>query len=279
MSDSLVSKRFLAVLKYIFLVILVFLSVGPLLWVFVSSFKTNAEVLNDTGFFPKNFTIQSYVTAIEMTPIGRFYINSVVVAVGTVFLNLAVLGMSAYAVSRFEFRFKRMIILIISLTLLIPGTALMQPLYGTINTLGLTDSLVGLIIVYAGFGLPTTFYILSSYFLTIPKEMEESAYIDGAGFVQTFIRIIIPISKPGFATAAIMQFLGAWNEFQFALILTTSVKSRTLPMALFYFKTQYSSNYGAMFAGTILVVVPSIIVYILLQEQVVSGLAAGAVKG
>lgn len=156
---------------------------------------------------------------------------------------------------------------------------MLQPLYLTVNTLGLYDKLIGLIIVYAGFGLPVSLYILSSYFLTIPKEMEESAYLDGASFIKTFFKIILPISKPGFGTAGVMQFLLCWNEFQFAIILTTGNQSRTLPLALYYFKSQFASDYGVMFAATMVVIIPSILVYIVLQKQVVSGLAAGAVKG
>ena len=109
--------------------------------------------------------------------------------------------------------------------------------------------------------------------------MEESAYLDGASFFRTFLNIILPISKPGFGTAAVLQFLLCWNEFQFAITLTTGNKSRTLPLALYYFKSQFASDYGVMFAATVIVIIPSIIVYVLLQEQVVSGLAAGAVKG
>mgnify|MGYP003259584297 FL=1 len=114
--------------------------------------------------------------------------------------------------------------------------------------------------------------------MTIPKELEESAYLDGSGFFKTFSLIVIPIAKPALGTAAVLEFLVAWNEFQFALTLTASNSNRTLPIALYYFKSQFASNYGAMFAATILVIIPSIIVYIALQEQVVSGLSAGAVK-
>ena len=279
MLDSKGVRVVLALLKYLFLALIVIISLGPILWMLLSSFKTNAEILGGVGFFTGSLSIKNYITAVTMSPIAFFYRNSILVSLGTILLTLVVVGMSAYAVTRFEFRYKKLIIGVISLSLLIPGAALMQPLYTTINSLGMTNSLLGLILVYAGFALPTSFYILSSYFLTVPKEMEESAYLDGASFVATFTKIIVPISKPGFATASIITFLNAWNEFQFALILTTGTKARTLPMTLFYFNSQFSSDYGAMFAGTILVIVPSIAIYLLLQEQVVAGLSAGAIKG
>ena len=122
-------------------------------------------------------------------------------------------------------------------------------------------------------------FILSSYYKTIPREMEESAYLDGAGFVTAYLHIILPLARPAFATAGVMQFLLCWNEFQFALTLTTGHQSRTLPIALYYFKSAFASDYGAMFAAVVLVSLPSIIVYVILQKHVVSGLVAGAVKG
>lgn len=270
---------FVSALKYTFLIFIILLSLGPFLWVLLSSFKGNAEILSSSGLLPASLKYQNYIAAFKIAPLARFYLNSVIVAVAGTLLNLVILGMSSYVIARFQFKGKKLIVALLSLSLLIPGAALLQPLYLTVNTFGLYDRLFGLILVYTGFGLPTTLYILSSYFLTIPREMEESASLDGAGFVRTFVQIILPFSKPGFSTAAVLQFLLCWNEFQFALTLTTGNKSRTLPLALYYFKSQFASDYGVMFAATIIVVVPSIIIYMFLQEQVVSGLASGAVKG
>ena len=126
--------------------------------------------------------------------------------------------------------------------------------------------------------MPTTLYIMMSYYKTISPTLEEAAYIDGAGFFRTFVQIILPLTRPAFATAGVLQFLLCWNEFQFALTLTTGTEKRTLPIALYYFKSAFASDYGAMFAATVLVTVPSIIVYMLMQKQVISGLAAGSVK-
>ena len=272
-------KYSVSVLKYIFVILIILLSIGPFLWVLLSSFKSNTEILTYSIGLPSNFKFSNYLNAFKIAPLAQFYVNSVIVSIFGTLLNLIILGMSAYVVARFQFRGKKLFVSFVSMALLIPGAALLQPLYLTVKSLGLYDKLFGLMIVYAGFGLPTSLYILSSYFLTIPKEMEESAYLDGAGFLQTFAKIILPISKPGFGTAAVLQFLGCWNEFQFALTLTTGNESRTLPLALYYFKSQFASDYGVMFAATVIVIIPSIIVYVLLQEQVVSGLAAGSVKG
>lgn len=127
--------------------------------------------------------------------------------------------------------------------------------------------------------MATTFYIISSYTMTIPKELEEAAYIDGSGVMRTYMDIIMPVSKPAYASAAVLQFLLCWNEFQFALTLTTGNRARTLPIALYYFTSQFSSDYGAMMAATVMVAMPSILLYIVMQKQVVSGLVSGSVKG
>ncbi|MBA2939647.1 carbohydrate ABC transporter permease [Paenibacillus sp. CGMCC 1.16610] len=274
-----IMKYFLLLTKYMFVGLIIVLSVAPFLWVFLSSFKSNMEIMVSSLSLASHFDLSNYEKAFKIAPLARFYLNSVIVAVCGTILNLFILGLSSYVIARFNFRGKNIIIGILSLSLLIPGAALLQPLYLTVKTLGLYDHLFGLILVYAGFGLPTSLFILSSFFLTIPKSLEESAYLDGAGFIKTFYRVILPLSKPGFSTAAVLQFLLCWNEFQFALTLTTGSKSRTLPLALYYFKSQFGSDYGVMFAATIIVIIPSIIVYMIMQEQVVSGLTAGAVKG
>lgn len=272
-------KVLLGLLKYIFIAMIVIISVMPIIWVFLSSFKSNIQILESAFSLPSTLRWQNYINAFKIAPLSTFYVNSILVAVVGTLVNLLAIGMAAYVFARFEFKAKNIIMLVFSIALLIPNTSVLYPLYITVNKLGLYNKLPGLMFVYTGFGLPVTLYILKSYFLTIPKEIEESATLDGSGFLRTFVQIILPIAKPGFGTAGVLQFLLCWNEFQFALVLTSGNKSRTLPVALSYFNTQFASDYGAMFAATMVIVIPSIIIYALLQEQVVSGLAAGAVKG
>lgn len=274
-----VSKIVSKVLIGLFIGFIIVISLAPLLWVFLSSFKTNREILSGGLGLPAVFSFKNYADALRIAPILQFYGNSIFVSVLATLGNVFLFGMAAYVIARFNWRGRMQMKMLFSLGLLIPGAALLQPLYQLYSQLHLNDSLLGLVIVYMAFGLPTTIYVLSSYFKTIPKELEESAYLDGAGFFRTFASIVLPITKPALGTAAVLEFLLAWNEFQFALTLTSSNTKRTLPIALYYFKSQFASNYGAMFAATILVVIPSIIVYMALQEQVVSGLSAGAVKG
>lgn len=263
----------------LFLLLIVLVSIGPFIWVLLSSFKTNKEILTFSFSFSNGLSWKNYANAFKIAPIVRYFQNSVFVTIMGVALNLIFMSMAAYVLSRFNFRLKNFIRALFAMGLLIPGAALLLPLYISIRAIGLYNNIWGLILVYTAFGTPTSVFIMSSYFLTVPREMEESAYIDGAGFFKTFSVIILPLAQPAFATAGIMQFLLCWNEFQFALTLTTGHNARTLPVALYYFKSAFASDYGAMFAAIVLVSIPSIVVYTLLQKQVVSGLAAGSVKG
>ena len=263
----------------IFLFLIVLVSIGPFLWVLLSSVKTNREILTFSFRFSNGVNWKNYTNAFKIAPIARYFKNSIFVTSMGILLNLTFMGMAAYVLSRFEFKAKNLIRALFSMGLLIPGAALLLPLYISVRTVGLYNNVWALVLVYTAFGMPTSVFIMSSYFLTIPKEMEESAYIDGAGFFKTFAIIVLPLARPAFATAGIMQFLLCWNEFQFALTLTTGHEARTLPVALYYFKSAFASDYGAMFAAIVVVSIPSIVVYTLLQKQVVSGLAAGSVKG
>ena len=266
-------------LMYTALIVISFISLLPILWVFLSSLKTNAEILSSGLSLPKSPTLDGYINAFRISPIHTFYGNSIFIAVFSTLLNVFLIGMAAYVIARFDFKFKRTLILLFSVTLMLPMTALIQPVYLVINALKLHDTRIGLMLVYIALGLPTTFFVMRGYFLNLPRSVEEASYIDGGGFFYTFVHIVLPMAKPGMATAAVLQFILAWNEFLYALVLTTSQKVRTLPIALNYFKTQFSFNYTAMFAAVIIIIIPSVLAYVLLQEQVVESLASGAVKG
>lgn len=263
----------------LFLTVIVLISLTPFIWVLLASFKSNSEIMSSVAGFPNGVQFKNYATAFRLAPLTAFYKNSIIVAVMATLLNLFICSMAAYVVVRCRFKAKGMVTLIFSIGLVVPSAALIQPLYSLMTASNLYNSLTGLIIVYTALGMPTTFYIMVSYIHTIPFTLEEAAYIDGSGFANTFFKIVLPLTRPAFATAGVMQFLLAWNEFQFALTLTGDTTKRTLPIALYYFKSAFASDYGAMFAATVLVITPSIIIFILLQKQIISGLAAGSVKG
>lgn len=269
----------LAVPRWIFLVFIVIISVGPLVWIIMSSFKTNAQILSSAFSLPTNFSFRGYKAALEMSPILLFYLNSIIIAFFSTAGGVLIVAMAAYIIARVKFKGSRFIVLLLASSMLIPTSALFMPIYIIMTNVGLYNTRTGLIIVYAALGLPTSLFVLRSHFQNIPREIEEAAFMDGCGFFRSFFTIVLPIVKPGLATAAILQFLTSWNEFMFALILTNNQSVRTLPLALSYFTTQFSFNYTALFAALVIIIIPSIVIYVILQEQVTESLVTGSVKG
>lgn len=263
----------------LFMIVCVFVAVYPIVWVILSSFKTNREILSNGLSLPSSFSFDGYKQALEMAPIFKFFANSLIIAVVSTVLNVFFLAMAGYVFAKKKFRCKNLLYSILSLSMVIPTTALMSPVYTVITQLGLYDTKTALILVYTALSMPVSLMILRSAFAAIPTELEEAAYIDGAGFFRTFFFVMLPCAKGGLASAAVLAFLEGWNEFTFALLLTSSADTRTLPLSLSYFTSQFSFNYTAMFAAITIAVVPSIIVFTIFQEQVSSSLTAGSVKG
>lgn len=267
------------VFSYLFMALCVLVALFPIVWVVLSSFKTNREILSNGLQLPSTFSFSGYKQALEMAPILKFFVNSLIVSFASTALNVFILAMAGYVFAKKKFRFKNLIFGILSLSMVIPSTALMSPVYTVITKLHLYDTKMVLILVYTALNMPISLMILRSAFAAIPTELEEAAYIDGAGFFRTFWQVMMPCAKGGLASAAVLAFLGSWNEFTFALLLTSSTSTRTLPLSLSYFTSQFSFNYTAMFAAITIAVLPSIIVFSIFQEQVCSSLTAGSVKG
>lgn len=277
--DSKVKKGLFGIPKYIFMIFFVLIAVGPMIWAFLSSFKTYAEINSSALALPESFNIQNYKDAFKYAPIAKYFSNSVIIVGLSVLITVAVVAMCAYVVSRFRFKLKTLIVLLISASLMLPAQAISQPLFSIFKTLGIFDTKLGLILVYSAMGIPMSFFVMTSYYSTISTALEESAYIDGATFMQTFLHIILPLAKPGLVTIALLQFINTWNEFYFALMLTSGDSARTVPIALNYYMGTFANNYSALFAAVVMTVLPTIVVFIILQKQVMESLTAGAVKG
>lgn len=277
--ESKIGKGLLAAIKYIFLLFFVFISVGPMVWAFLSSFKTYAEINSSALSLPSSFNMKNYADAFKYAPIGKYFLNSILIVGISVLVTVVFVAMCAYVTARFRFAFKPILILMISASLMLPAQAISQPLFALFKELHLYDTKLGLIIVYSAMGIPMSFFVMTSYYQTISTALEESAYIDGASFLQTFLRIILPLAKPGLVTIAMLQFINTWNEFYFALMLTSGDTARTVPIALNYYMGTFANNYSALFAAVVVTVLPTILVFIVLQRQVMESLTAGAVKG
>lgn len=268
-----------SVSKYIFMVFFVLIAVGPLLWAALSSFKSYAEINSSALSLPKSLNFDNYKAAFQYAPIAKYFLNSVIIVGFSVLVTVVFVSMCAYVTSRFQFKLKTLIVLLISASLMLPAQAISQPLFTIMRALHIFDTKLGLVVVYSAMGIPMSFFVMMSYYMTISTALEESAYIDGAGFLKTFTSIILPLAKPGLITIALLQFINTWNEFYFALMLTSGDRARTVPIALNYYMGTFANNYSALFAAVVMTVLPTIVLFIILQRQVMESLTAGAVKG
>lgn len=265
--------------KYLFLIFFTLIAVGPIVWAAISSFKTYAEINSSALSWPSSFRLDNYRAAFQYAPIAKYFLNSVIIVGCSVLVTVVLVAMCAYIISRFRFKLKTVIVLLISASLMLPAQAISQPLFAIFQKLQIFDTKPGLIIVYSAMGIPMSFFVMVSYYKTISPALEESAYIDGASFLQAFFSIILPLAKPGLVTIALLQFINTWNEFYFALMLTSGDSARTVPIALNYYMGTFANNYSALFAAVVMTVLPTIVLFIVLQRQVVESLTAGAVKG
>jgi raffinose/stachyose/melibiose transport system permease protein len=187
--------------------------------------------------------------------------------------------MCAFAIARHIFWGKNVLFLMITAGILVPLNALIIPYFAIINFLNLYDTRLGLILVYCAVGLPVSTFILTEFFKSIPKEIEEASFLDGCNFAARYFKIMLPLALPGLATAGTFQFILCWNEFLYAMLLTSSTDIRTIQFGISYFTNQFFSDYVGMFAAVVISIIPSIAVFVLFQEKVINGLTAGSVKG
>jgi raffinose/stachyose/melibiose transport system permease protein len=266
------------VLSHIVLATFAIIVVYPVVWMVFASFKSETELVTNIWGPPQALAFENYVEAWRTANLGFALLNSVIVSLAVVVLVTVLAAMAGYALAKFRFRFATAILLIFILTMQAPVPVI--PLYVMLVQLGLTNSYPALILPMVAGGLPLSIFIFQAYFRTIPRELSEAAVVDGCSPLVAFLRVIIPISAPVFATIAILQFLGAWNEYFLPLILIRSPEMRTLPLAIQVFFYDWGrSEWSQVFAALTIGSVPMIVVYLLMQRQFIQGLTSGAVKG
>lgn len=254
---------------------------SPLVWLFVSSFKTSAEFAQvPPTYLPEHPSTENY-DLLANAGMWGYALNSAGAAAGTVLLGTALSVMAGYGFARFRFRGSSVLFIVLLSTLMIPFQSIIPALYLILDELSLTNSVVGLVLVYTSFVLPFGVFTMRAAFQAIPAGIEEAAIMDGASAFTTLWRVMGPMVVPGIATVAIYAFFNAWNEFLAALIFTTQQESFTLPVALANLQSGAfgTLNWGVLEAGAIVSAVPCIVVFLLLQRYYVAGLTAGAVKG
>lgn len=230
-------------------------------------------------FIPTHPELKNYLSAWQSNNFGHYFLNSLKVALSTTVLQLFLSSTAAYAFARFEFPGKNVIYYTLLATLMVPGMMLIIPQFILASRLKLLDSLLGLILVYTAGGIAFNAFLLRGFFEQLPRELEEAALIDGASHLIIFVRILLPLSTPALATVSIFTFLGAWDEYVWALTTINDPLKRTLPIAIANFHGTHASDWGLVFAGSLIAIVPVLTVFVLLQRYFIKGLTAGAVKG
>jgi multiple sugar transport system permease protein len=260
-------------------VVVVFVGL-PLYWLIASSFKT-ASNLGDSPpqYFPNPISTQNYHDAFVTYDFGIYFRNSLIISIVATAIVLTVGTMAGYALGRLPLRGKFSLMVTLLIISVFPAIAVVAPLYLLLRDLGWLNSYQGLILVYTAFNLPFAIWILRNYMLGIPKEMEETGRIDGAGPIRTLWTIILPMALPGVFTAGIFCFTACWTEFLFALTFNSSNDRRTIPVGIAEFGTVFTVPYGTIFAASVVAVVPIGILVFIFRKFVISGLTSGAVKG
>jgi multiple sugar transport system permease protein len=268
------------VLFYVFLVIFVLASVLPLVWVFKMSIVTKTELFaTPPTILPHNPTGASYATIFSDPAFQRALINSSIIAGVTTVICLFLGSIAAYAIARLRFRFKSAVMTLILAISFFPAVAIIAPLFIQFVQLGLINTFASVIITDTVFALPLTIWLLVAFFRELPRDLEEAAKVDGATTIQAFRKVIVPLAAPGVFTTAILTFIFAWNEFLFANTFLFDISTQPVTVVIPNFATQYTIDYGAQAAAAVVVTVPLVIVVLIFQRRIVSGLTAGAVKG
>lgn len=262
---------------FILLIVILVGTLFPLLWMFYSSLLSKSTVLVSLGGVLKQpLTLKNYGEVFSQAPFGRFFFNSMFVAVVVTFGNLIFCAMVGYALARREFPFKRSLFLSILLVLMVPAHILIIPLFVLINKIGWYDTYWALIVPWLV--NPLGIFLMRQYIQTLPPDLEEAARLDGAGEFRVLFGIVMPLCKPALAVVAIQVFLQNWNSFLFPFILTTSESMRTVPVALALYQGYQRIDWPHLFAASGLSTLPILAVFLLFQRQIVSGLTAGALK-
>ena len=250
----------------------------PIVWLVLSSFK--ADPLARPGFLlPDTLCLDGYVSTFRDLHVLRYFGNSMLISIVSVFISILTISMSAYVVARMEFRGKKLVNLMLAATLFIPATALTYPVYNLINRLGIYNTRAALILVYACSGIAVSFFVIKNYYDNVPRELEDAARIDGCSYAQTWLHIIFPIARPGIMTAAVLAFLNNWNEYYWASLLIIDRDKLTVPALLSTFTTTFRTNYNGLFSAMVVIILPPIILYCVFNKFFVEALSGGAVKG
>jgi ABC-type glycerol-3-phosphate transport system permease component len=261
------------------LFIIAALVILPILWTFATSVKPLPEVNTyPPRWTSPNMSFQPYVDMFFYLPFATYTVNSLVVAFSATVLTLLIGSLAAFAFARFEFRGKNLFLLVFLLSQMLPGASVIVPLFQLLQDIGLYDTLLGLTLIHTAVLLPFVIWLLYGFFSGIPREVEDAALIDGCSRVVALRKVLLPLALPGLGGTALFAFLGSWNEFFFALILTTSDSTRTIPVGIGLFVGEFTDVWNQMSAAAILFSIPPLVLFLMMRRTFVKGLIAGAIK-
>lgn len=267
------------VILWLILVAIAVVWIAPFVFIVFTSFKANSTVMGSSAFAPPaSLEWGNYVGAWARGRFSTTVFNSAVITIIKVPLGLFISAMAAYALSRIRVPAGRVIFLIVLFGTMLPFQVMLAPLFTLVNSFGLINTKVGIILPYLAFGVPYQVFILHGFFSEVPKELSEAALVDGASHFTIFRRIFLPLSLPVLAALLILDFVATWNEFAMALVILQDNSTWTLPLGLMSFQSQFQSDYGQLNAAIIMTVLPATIVYLIFQRYFVSGLTSGAIK-
>ena len=266
------------VVAYTFLIIMAIIFVMPMLFTIISSLKTKLDIFSDPFALPKNPQWSNYVIAWKDANMSAYFINSVIQSGSTVILTSLISTMAAYALARFDFKLNKVLVLVFMLGMMVPMHTILVPVSYIIGLFNLKNNIFALVLVYVAFNLPFSIMVMITFMKGVNRSLEEAAIIDGANYFQIYSKIMIPLTLPAISTISIFNFMGAWNNILFPLLFINDKRLRPISLGLLNFNGERGSEYGLMMAGIVITVAVPLAIYLLFQEKVESGLAAGAVK-
>ena len=253
----------------------------PMAWVVYSAFKTDQEIFFSPWSLPASPQWDNFVRAWRDAHIGAYFLNTLIVIIPAIFFTVLLSAMAAYVLARFPFPGNRLIFYFFMSGMLFPIFLALVPLFFLLNALRMFSTFHGLVLVYIAFSLPFTVFFLTGFFKTIPSELHEAAIIDGANQYQVFLKVMLPLAKSGLLSMAIFNFLGMWNQYILPLVLLSDSKKYVISqgLAALALEQKYQNDWSGLFAAIVIVMIPTLTVYILFQSQIQKGLTAGALKG
>ena len=266
------------VVAYTFLIVMAIIFIMPMLFTIISSLKTKLDIFSDPFALPKNPQWKNYVIAWKDANMSAYFINSVIQSGSTVILTSLISTMAAYALARFDFKLNKVLVIVFMLGMMVPMHTILVPVSYIIGLFNLKNNIFALVLVYVAFNLPFSIMVMITFMKGVNRSLEEAVIIDGASYFQIYSKIMIPLTLPAISTISIFNFMGAWNNILFPLLFINDKRLRPISLGLLNFSGERGSEYGLMMAGIVITVAVPLAIYLLFQEKVESGLAAGAVK-